>query len=189
MIAEELAAQAEDAKAPEWCYLVSLSGSLYALPDNDRTVLLPFISSIPQVTPLPSGLVPPYILGLINVAQRGELLIDLPRMLGLRNGPLPPGAAEGRRVLVVGEATPPEMAEYRLAFAVDFGYELLQAARPAPVANHALGAFVTAMVDTPHGDAARLDLEAICNAVLGDLGADRQWNQQPGLLEEDADEP
>src|ERR1017187_9183589 len=98
MIAEqEILHQAEAARVSEWCYLVSLGGNLYALPDNGRTVLLPFISSVPQVTPLPKGLVPPYVLGLINVAQRGEVLIDLPRLLDLRVGPASPSVAESQR--------------------------------------------------------------------------------------------
>src|SRR5260370_39795521 len=107
MIAEEPVNRVEPS-APDtlWCYLVSLGGSLFALPDDNRTVLLPFISGFPQVTPLPKGLVPPYVLGLINVAQRGELLIDLPRLLGLRSGPVASSASENRRVVVVGEATP-----------------------------------------------------------------------------------
>ena len=186
MIAEEPASHEEAAASgSEWCYLVSLGGSLFAVPDNTRTVLLPYISDIPTITPLPKGLVPAYVLGLINVAQRGELLIDLPRLLGLRAGPVGPAVAESRRVLVIGETTPPEVGEYRLAFAVDYGYELFQADRAMPCTSHSLGAFVTATVETPHGEAAKLDMEEVCNAVLKDMGAERFWNE-PARAQDDA---
>src|SRR5471030_871767 len=115
MVVEEIENRAEEIATGDtiWCYLVSLGGSLFALPDDESTVLLPFISSIPQVTPLPKGLVPPYVMGLINVAQRGEMLIDLPRMLGLRGGPAAASMTESRRVVVIGEAEPPDVGEYR----------------------------------------------------------------------------
>lgn len=178
MIAEEPASRAvEVASESPWCYLVSLGGSLFALPDDDRTVLLPFISGIPQVTPLPRGLVPPYVLGLINVAQRAELLVDLPRMLRLRNGPAAPSMAESQRVVVIGETNRPDVGEYRLAFAVDYGYELFQVGQRTPTTNHPLGAYVSTMLETPHGEAALLELEAVCNAVLREMGADRLWNE------------
>jgi chemotaxis signal transduction protein len=178
MIAEEPSVHAtKQTNIPEWCYLASLGGSLFALPDDNRTVLLPFISGFPQVTPLPKGLVPPYVLGLINVAQRGELLIDLPRLLGLRSGPFASSASENRRVVVVGEATPPDAGEYRLAFAIDYGYELFQIDNSAPAIQHQLGAFVSSIIDTPHGDAALLDMEEVCNTVLKALGAERLFNQ------------
>ena len=184
MIAEqEILQQAEAARESEWCYLVSLGGNLYALPDNGRTVLLPFISSVPQVTSLPKGLVPPYVLGLINVAQRGEVLIDLPRLLDLRVGPASPSVAESQRIVVLGEGTPPELGEYRLAFAVDYGYELFQAGPGTPAPTHPLGPYVSSLVETPHGEAACLDMEAVCNAVLSDMGAERLWNQAPTGLE------
>lgn len=186
MVAEDTALrEAESPGAPLWCYLVSLSGQLYALPDDDHTVLLPFISDVPQVTPLPQGLIPPYVLGLINVAQRGELLVDLPRLLGLRNGPLAPSMNEGRRIVVIGEAIPPETDEYRLAFAVDHGYELLQVAERMPTQDHPLGAFVHEVVETPRGTAALLDMEAVCNTLLGDLGSERLWNEAPLSAESD----
>lgn len=186
MIAEESASREEaTASAAEWCYLVSLGGSLFAVPDNTRTVLLPYISGVPMITPLPKGLVPAYVLGLINVAQRGELLIDLPRLLGLRSGPVGPSVAESRRVLVAGEAVPPEVGEYRLAFAVDYGYELFQAAQTTPSTSHPLGSFVTAIVETPHGEASKLDMEEVCNAVLKDMGAERLWNQPVHVHDEE----
>jgi chemotaxis signal transduction protein len=184
MVAEDTAVhEAEATQASLWCYLVSLGGQLYALPDDDRTVLLPFISDVPQVTPLPQGLVPPYVMGLINVAQRGELLADLPRLLGLRTGPLAPSMSEGRRIVVIGEARPPEVDEYRLAFAVDYGYELLEATRRMPAGHHPLGAFVHEVIDTPRGEAALLDMEAVCNTLLRDLGAERRWNESPQSLD------
>lgn len=160
-----------------WCYLVSLGGGLYAVPDDERAVLLPFISSVPQVTPLPAGVTPPYVLGLINVAQRGELLIDLPRLLGLRDGPLPATLAESRRIVVMGEGRSPAVGEsYRLAFAVDYGYELLEIAGRRPTMSHAVGAYVSELLDTPRGEAGLLDMEAVCNAVLNDMEATRLWN-------------
>ncbi len=188
MIAEEPVGQ-EEATVPdsEWCYLVSLGGSLFAVPDNSRTVLLPYISGVPTITPLPKGLVPAYVLGLINVAQHGELLIDLPRLLGLRSGPVGPTVAESRRVLVIGESVPPEVGEYRLAFAVDYGYELFQVAQATPSVSHPLGSFITSIVETPHGEAARLDMEEVCNAALKDMGAERLWNQ-PARIHDEVDE-
>jgi chemotaxis signal transduction protein len=187
MIAQEPANPAvEIASENPWCYLVSLGGSLFALPDDDRTVLLPFISSIPRVTPLPKGLIPPYVLGLINVAQRGELLVDLARMLGLRSGPAAPSLAESQRVVVIGEAAPPEAGEYRLAFAVDYGYELFQMSQSTPTTTHPLGAYVGMMLETPHGEAALLDLEAVCNAVLREMDADRLWNETSSETDADA---
>ena len=166
----------ERAADGQWCYLVSLGGRLYALPDDDRTVLLPFISGMPYVTPLPAGLVPPYVLGLINVAQRGELLVDLPRLLDLRDGPPAPSIAEGQRIVVIGEANPPERDEYRLAFTIDYGYELLQAPLLSVVDASAQDPYVRALLETPRGEAALLDLEALCNRVLQTMGAERHWN-------------
>lgn len=184
MIAEDRSVQ-DDTEAPAafWCYISSISGRMVALPDDEHTVLLPYIGPVPQVTPLPLGLVPPYVLGLINVAQRGELLIDLPRMLGLREGPLAPSASEGRRVVVIGEGTPPETEEYRLAFAIDYGYELVEVQHGIPVDDHPLGVYVNEVIDTPRGEAALLNLEAICNTVLHDLGAERKWNMDGTELE------
>jgi len=168
-----------------WCYLVSLGGRLFALPDDDRTVLLPFITGMPTATPLPAGLVPPYVMGLINVAQRGELLVDLPRLLDLRDGPLAPGAAESQRVVVVGESVPTETDEYRLAFAIDYGYELLQDPVFAEAGGQITEPYIRALFESPRGEAALLDLEAICNTVLLDLGAERRWNQPAESLATD----
>jgi len=178
MLAEDRATQ-EDAVAPTmfWCYLVSLAGQLFAVPDDERTVLLPFINMVPQVTPLPLGLVPQYVLGLVNVAQRGELLVDLARLMGLRDGPAAPGASEHRRMLVVGEGAPPENEEYRLAFVVDTGHELAQVAQGTPLEEHPLGVFVKEVLTTPRGEAILLNIEEICNTVLRDFGGERQWNE------------
>jgi chemotaxis signal transduction protein len=184
MIAEDqVIGEGEVGAASLWCYLVLLGGQLFALPDDDRTVLLPFIGPLPQVTPLPLGLVPPYVIGLVNVAQRAELLIDLARLLGLRDAPLAATAAEGRRVVVVGETTPPENEEYRLAFAVDQGFELVEITHGMPVDDHALGEFVREMVSTPRGEAALLNMEAVCNQGLRDFGAERTWNEVGDMLE------
>ncbi|HVA89901.1 MAG TPA: chemotaxis protein CheW [Chloroflexota bacterium] len=186
MVAEE--SRIREAEAPReglWCYLVSLGGRMFALPDDDRTVLLPFITGMPTATPLPVGLAPPYVMGLINVSQRGEMLVDLPRLLDLRDGPLGPGAAESQRVVVVGETMPPETDEYRLAFAIDYGYELLQAPVFAEVGAAITEPYIQALIETPRGEAALLDLEAICNTVLHDLGAERRWNQPSESLETD----
>jgi chemotaxis signal transduction protein len=160
-----------------WCYVVSLGGRLFALPDDTDTVILPFISAVPPITSLPAGLAPSYILGLINVAQRGELLIDLPRLLGLRDGPLPPSMSEGRRVIVVGEGHPPESDAYRLAFAVDYGYELLEGVPQDLPEQHPLGIYVLDILTTSRGDAALLDLKRVCNKVLQDMEATRLWNE------------
>jgi chemotaxis signal transduction protein len=167
-----------------WCYLISLAGRLYALPDDGRTVLLPFITGMPVITPLPAGLVPPYVLGLINVAQRGELVVDLSRLLDLRDGPPPPAIVESQRVIVVGETNPPEIDEYRLAFAVDYGYELLQNPAPAESGDQVSGPYVRSLIETPRGIAALLDLETLCNAVLREMGAERQWNDAAEVPDE-----
>ena len=178
MIVEERSDQGTHAApAPVWCYVVSLAGQLFALPDDARTVILPFISAVPPVTPLPAGLAPPYIMGLINVAQRGELLIDLPRLLDLRDGPLPLSMAESRRVVVVGEGIPPESDAYRLAFAVDYGYELLEGTPRDTAVRHPLGDDVRTILSTARGEAALLDLERICNRVLREMDATRLWNE------------
>lgn len=184
MVAEESRVREEYAAHDGlWCYLVSLGGRLYALPDDDHTELLPFITGVPTVTPLPAGLVPPYVMGLINVAQRGEMVVDLPRMLHLRDGPLSATAAESQRVVVVGETTPPETDEYRLAFAIDYGYELIQAPIMIEDGDQPDEPYRRATIETPRGEATMLDLEAICNAILQDMGAERRWNEQPELLE------
>ena len=44
-----------------WCYLVVLRGRLCAIPDEEHTVLMPHINRLAAVTPLPLGLVPPYV--------------------------------------------------------------------------------------------------------------------------------
>jgi chemotaxis signal transduction protein len=160
-----------------WCYLMSLRGELYAIPDETHTVLLPHISHLPPVTPLPLGLVPSYVLGLANINQRGEVVIDLAAFLCLSGEQ---GAEEQRRLLVIGEmATHPLFAQpaqepYRLAFVVDNGYELIQ----LETLGHSSEArsFVRELITTPRGQATLLDMEAICRAVLNDLGAERPWN-------------
>lgn len=177
MIAEERTGQAEQTAPIVWCYLVSLGGQLFGVPDDDRTVILPYISAVPQVTPLPTGLAPAYVLGLINVAQRGELLLDLPRLMRLRDGPLPASLVESRRVVVIGEAVKDALDGYRLAFAVDYGYELTEATRVHSSHVHARGAYVQDLLDTPRGEAALLNMEVICNTVLQDMDATRFWNQ------------
>lgn len=158
-----------------WCYVVSLRGGLYAVPDEKAAVLMPHISRLPAVTPLPLGLVRPYVLGLVNVSQRGEVVIDLAAFLGL---PGSPGAAEDRCLLVIGEsivdpasgAAHPD--SYRLAFAVDAGYELTQLHSQG---HGAAGTYVRELVDTRRGQAALLDMEAICRVIVGELGAERPW--------------
>jgi chemotaxis signal transduction protein len=159
-----------------WCYLIALAGRLYALPDDNRTVLLPFITGVPVVTPLPAGLVPQYVMGLINVAQRGELIVDLARFLDLRDGPPPPNIAESQRIVVLGETNPPENDEYRLAFAIDYGYELLQTPTLAEGGEQVSDPYVRALIETPRGEAALLDMESLCNTVLREMGAERPWN-------------
>ncbi len=158
-----------------WCYVVSLRGGLYAVPDKREAVLLPHISRLPAVTPLPLGLVRPYVLGLVNVSQRGEVVIDLAAFLGLPGEPAP---AEERCLLVIGEgsvdpATGAARSDpYRLAFAVDAGYELAQLHSQG---HGAAGTYVRELVDTRRGQATLLDMEAICRVIVGELGAERPW--------------
>jgi chemotaxis signal transduction protein len=159
-----------------WCYLVALDGQVYALPDDDRTVLLPFISAVPPITSLPRALVPAYVLGLMNVAQRGEVVVDLARLLDLRTTPPPVNNTDSRRVIVVGEAWPPSSGAYRFAFVVDQGFELAQVS-PNQQDPPAMHAYERAMVATPRGSAVLLDMEAVCNTILRDLGANRAWNE------------
>lgn len=110
-----------------WCYLVVLRGALYAIPDEEHTVLMPHINRLAAVTPLPLGLVPPYVLGLINVGQNGEVVVDLGAYLGLAGEPPP---REQRRLLVIGERGADHRRgrgaddTYRLALAVDGGQGL-----------------------------------------------------------------
>jgi chemotaxis signal transduction protein len=160
-----------------WCYLVGLRGGLYAIPDEPRTVLLPHISHLLSVTPLPLGLVPSYVLGLANINQRGDVVIDLAAFLGLTGEQV---AEEQRRLLVVGEMTAhpmfaqPTQEPYRLAFVVDSGYELIQVESSGQSADGR--SFVRELITTPRGQAALLEMEAICRAILHELGAERPWN-------------
>lgn len=160
-----------------WCYLVDLRGNLYAIPDEPRTVLLPHISHLPPVTPLPLGLVPSYVLGLANINQRGDVVIDLAAFLSLSGDPV---AEEQRRLLVIGEKTAhplfaqPGREPYRLAFVVDGGYELIQVETSGQGAEGQ--SFVRELITTPRGQATLLEMEAICRAVLHELGAERPWN-------------
>lgn len=159
-----------------WCYLVSLRGQLFAVPDEPGAVLMPHIGRLPAITPLPLGLVRPYVLGLVNVSQRGELLVDLAAFLGLAGDPPP---AEQRCILLIGEsagAADDGTGEepYRLAFAVDAGHELAEldsAGRGA-----ATGGFVRELVQTRRGQATLLNMHAICATIVGELGAERPWN-------------
>ena len=169
----------EGAGAPSsvWCYLAEVGGYMLALPDDERTVLLPYISSISQVTALPATLTPSYVLGLVNVSQRAELLIDLARLLGLRDTPLPPEHEEGRRMVVYGEGSPPAQDPHRLAFALDTGYELAEGTPHGEPSGHPLGVFVQRLLLTPRGIAALIEMEMVCNKVLHDLAAPRLWNE------------
>lgn len=160
-----------------WCYLVSLRGQLYAVPDEPGAVLMPHIGRLPAITPLPLGLVRPYVLGLVNVSQRGELLVDLAAFLGLAGDPPP---AEQRCILLLGESAAEAVDEatgdepYRLAFAVDAGHELaeLDSAGPGP----ATAGFARELVQTRRGQATLLNMHAICATIVGELGAERPWN-------------
>lgn len=162
----------------QWCYLVSLRGGLYAIPDETRAVLLPHIGRLPHVTPLPLGLVPSYVLGLVNVNQRGEVLIDLAAYLNLPGEPAP---AEQRCLLVIGESVVSSLRDvplhdpYRLAFAVDAGYELGEIDCSGR-GGEAPGPYVRELVQTRRGQAALLDMEAICAAIIGEFGSERPWN-------------
>jgi chemotaxis signal transduction protein len=160
-----------------WCYLATVGEQLLALPDDERTRLLPYISALPPVTALPSILVPPYVLGLVNIAQRGEVLVDLARLLGLREAPLPPDQTAAQRMVVYGEELAPPPRGHRLAFAVDAGHELAEGRSQPEHARHPLGNVVRQVLATPRGDAVLLDMEMICKRVLRDLGATRLWNE------------
>jgi hypothetical protein len=52
-----------------------------------------------------------------------------------------------------------------------------------PARDHLLGDFVHELVDTPRGEAALLDMESVCNALLADFGSERHWNEAPQALE------
>lgn len=168
-----------------WCYLAEVGGHLLALPDDDRTVLLPYISAVPQVTALPSQLTPPYLLGLVNIAQRGELLVDLAGILALQR-PSPLERAEARRMVVYTEGPGCVREPYRLALAVDAGYELAEATVLAGPAVHPLGSFVRQLLVTQRGTAALIEMEMVCNKVLHDLGASRLWNEPDAPLDEES---
>lgn len=161
-----------------WYYLVSLRGQLYAVPDEAGAVLMPHIGRLPVVTPLPRGLVRPYVLGLVNVSQRGEVAIDLAAFLGIAGEAAPD---EQRCLLVIGESGADgddgaaHRDPYRLAFAVDAGYELTELEDAEQVQGIA-GAFVRALVNTRRGQASLLDMETICASIIGELGAERPWN-------------
>lgn len=187
MIAKEQHTR-EGSGAPSsvWCYLAEVGGYLLALPDDERTVLLPYINSITQVTALPATLVPPYVLGLVNVSQRAELLIDLARLLGLRDAALPPEREEGRRMVVYGEGVSATQDPHRLAFALDTGYELTEGTPHAESSGHLLGIFVQRLLTTSRGTAALIEMEMVCNKVLHDLAAARLWNEPEPPAEETA---
>jgi chemotaxis signal transduction protein len=185
-MADQHAEQRDDTSAGVrgeiWCYLAGLEGRVYAIPDDDRTVLLPYISTVPPITSLPRTLVPAYVLGLMNVAQRGEVVVDLARLLGLRTG-ASAANTEGRRVVVVGEAPAPGNGAYRFAFVVDQGFELASVRR-AEQDETSPRAYQRAVVSTPRGLAVLLDMEAVCNTILRDLGAGRGWNEPTPPLED-----
>ena len=176
---EQVDRRYDDEEEPErlWLYLVVLRGRLCAIPDEEDTVLMPHINRLAAVTPLPLGLVPHYILGLINVGQNGEVVVDLGAYLGFV-GEQPPH--EQRRLLVIGERGADHRRgrgveeSYRLAFAVDGGHELTTV-RPeiGPVAGEG---FVRGTVDTRYGPASVLDMAAICADIVRALGAERAWS-------------
>ena len=182
MVREQLAAPPS-----VWCYLAEIGGYLLALPDDDRTVLLPYIGAIPQIAALPLALTPPYLLGLVNIAQRAEVLIDLARLFGQRDASLAQNQLEGRRMVVYGEGIASTQLPHRLAFAVDVGYELAQGTAQPGTVNHPLGTYVRQLISTKRGTAALLNMEIVCNRVLHDLGAPRLWNE-PETRSEDADD-
>ena len=160
-----------------WCYLVVLRGRLCAIPDEEHTVLMPHINRLAAVTPLPLGLVPPYVLGLINVGQNGEVVVDLGAYLGFA-GEQP--LHEQRRLLVIGERGADYRRgrgaeeSYRLAFAVDGGHELTTVRlEDSPAVG---GGFVRGTADTRYGPAAVLDMAAICADIVRALGAERAWS-------------
>jgi chemotaxis signal transduction protein len=162
-----------------WCYLVVLRGALYAIPDEEHTVLMPHINRLAAVTPLPLGLVPPYVLGLINVGQNGEVVVDLGAYLGLAGEPPP---REQRRLLVIGERGADHRRgrgaddTYRLALAVDGGQGLETVRSEGGLASASGSPFVRGTVETRYGGAALLDMAAICADIVRALGAGRPWS-------------
>lgn len=159
-----------------WCYLVVLRGRLCAIPDEAHTILMPHINRLAAVTPLPLGLVPPYVMGLINVGQNGEVVVDLGAYLGFA-GEQSPSAQ--RRLLVIGERGADYRRgrgaeeSYRLAFAVDGGHELTTVRLEGPAAD---GEFVRGTANTRYGPATVLDMAAICADIVRALGAERAWS-------------
>ncbi len=162
-----------------WYYLVVLRGALYAVPDEEHAVLMPYINHLAAVTPLPLGLVPPYVLGLVNVGQNGEVVVDLGAYLGLAGERSP---HEQRRLLVIGERGVDHRRgrgaadAYRLAFAVDGGYGLATARPEFSPATDSEAGRVRGTVETRHGGAAVLDMAAICADIVRVLGAERSWS-------------
>lgn len=162
-----------------WCYVVSLRDQLYAIPDETGAVLMPHIGRLPAITPLPLGLVPPHVLGLANVSQRGEVVIDLAAFLGI---PGEPASPEQRCLLVIGESMVEPLNgtarrdPYRLGFAVDAGHELAQL-ESGNKGSSGSGMYVRELITARQGQATLLDMEAICTAVAAELGAERPWNQ------------
>jgi len=183
MVVDERAEQVDNGSEAEggadhlWCYLVVLRGELYAVPDEGHAVSLPYINRLAAVTPLPLGLVPAYVLGLVNVGQNGEVVIDLGAYLGLTGAPAP---RELRRLLVIGEQVADHGDSggsedgYRLAFAVDRGHELTTV-RPESYGARD-GAFTRGWAGTRYGQAAVLDMAAICADIVRALGAERPWS-------------
>ena len=138
---------------------------------------MPHINRLAEVTPLPLGLVPPYVLGLINVAQNGEVVVDLGAYLGYAGAQAP---HEQRRLLVIGERGADYRRgrgaeeSYRLAFAVDGGHELMTVRLESGLATGS--GFVRCTADTRYGPAAVLDMAAICADIVRTLGAERAWS-------------
>lgn len=183
-LADEPRDEGGEAEGLEY-YLAVARGGLYAVPDAEQAALMPYIGRLAGVTPLPRGLVPPYVLGLVNVGHDGEVAVDLGAYLGLAGEPAP---RERRRLLVIGERAgyrrggDPEGA-YRLAFAVDNGFGLTTArphgdapwdglAQDSPAGDGAPG---RATVGTRYGRATVLDMAAICADIMRALGAERPW--------------
>ncbi len=172
---EESAGESPDGRL--WCYLARLRGDLYAIPDEESAVLMPYINHLGGVTPLPLGLAPPYVMGLVGVNGYGEVLVDLAAYVGLPGEP----PAEGRRLLVIGERASAAPMPYRLAFAVDAGYGLAHLDVGDAPPHSASGGAVRALIPTERGEAALLEMEAVCRAIIAELGAERPWNAPAAL--------